>query len=160
MKTITIGTSVNIYDDPDELQADDAALLHEAGAALGKSYSPYSGFKVGAAAVLDNGAVVSAANQENAAYPLCLCAEMALLGAVSSAHPSAIIHTLAITVKSGGKVVDMPVSPCGACRQTIVEVEHRQGQPIRILLRGEVGAVYELASAQSLLPLSFDGGVL
>ncbi len=135
-------------------------LMNEAVLALKKSYSPYSKFQVGAAALLENGEIVSGANQENGAYPMCLCAEMVVLSSISARFPGVAIKKMAITIKSANKVIDFPVSPCGACRQTLLEFEERQKDPFQILLRGEVGAVYELESARSLLPLSFDGSMI
>ncbi len=160
MKTLHIGLDIKIYENIDELSNRDAQLMNEAKAALQKSHSPYSKFQVGASVILENGKVLSGANQENAAYPMCLCAEMVVLSTVSSEYPSMIINTMAITVKSSSQVIDLPVPPCGACRQTIFEFEQRQQKPIRILLQGEKGAIYEIASAKDILPLSFDSSFL
>ncbi len=160
MKKITVGTTVTIFESLSELSPLHQKLMEEAKKAVHKSYSPYSGFRVGASAILDNDEILSGANQENASYPLCLCAEMVVLSTISSDFPSKIIRTMAITVKSAKNVIDMPISPCGACRQTMLEFENRQDSPIEILLMGETGAIYHLESAKSLLPLSFDGSVL
>lgn len=160
MKRINVGTTVLAYDSSEELSDQDKLLMDEAVAATKKSYAPYSRFFVSAAAILDNGEILSGANQENAAYSLCLCAEMVLLSAISSTYPNAKIKTMAITVKSEKHVIDTPISPCGACRQTLFEFEMRQKEPIRLLLMGEVGPVYELGAVKDILPLSFDGSVL
>lgn len=160
MKKITIDTTIQVYESLDELSEKDRKLMEEAQSATLKSYSPYSGFSVAASAILENGEILSGANQENASYPLCLCAEMVLLSAISSRYPNEKINTMAITIKSSKQVLDMPISPCGACRQTLLEFENRQQQPIRLLLMGEVGAIYELMAIKDLLPLSFDGSVL
>lgn len=160
MKKITIGTTIQVYESLEELSKEDELLIKEAQAATLKSYSPYSGFAVAASAILENGKILSGANQENASYPLCLCAEMVLLSTIASEYPNASIKTMAITIKSSKQVLDMPVSPCGACRQTLLEFENRQQSPIRILLMGEIGAIYELDAVKDLLPLSFDGSVL
>ncbi len=160
MKKITVGTEISVFENIDELNTSDKALMNAATEALEKSYSPYSGFKVAASVLLDNGEILSGANQENAAFSLCLCAEMVVLSTVSSKYPNAKIKKMAVTIKSKRQVLDMPISPCGACRQTILEFELRQEENMKILLKGEVGAVYEMESAQSLLPLSFDGSKL
>lgn len=65
-----IQSTITEYDKPSELSAEDRNLLNEAGKATGNSYSPYSEFKVGAAALLSNGEIVTGSNQENASYQL------------------------------------------------------------------------------------------
>ena len=157
MKRITIGTTIQVFESINELADNDRTLMEEAIMALKKSYSPYSLFRVSASAVLDNGEILSGANQENASFPLCLCAEMVLLSTISSEFPNATINTMAITVKSEKQVLELPISPCGACRQTLLEFELRQETPIRLLLMAEKGAVYEIGAVKHLLPLSFDG---
>lgn len=160
MKRITIGATIQVFESIDELEPSDKLLMEEAKLASDKSYAPYSQFYVSAAAYLENGEILSGANQENASYPLTLCAEMSLLSTISSIYPGAKIETMAITVKGGKQVIDIPISPCGACRQTLLEFEMRQEEPIKILLMGEVGAIYKVDSVKHLLPLFFDGSVL
>ncbi len=152
--------ALRIYDAKEELTASDAELLSEAQAALSKSYAPYSKFQVGAAVRLKNGMVISGANQENAAYPMCLCAEQVTLAAAASQYPGIAIDTIAITVRSLVKRIEQPASPCGACRQVLCETESRYGQPIRVILQGESGPVFTLERAGDLMPLSFDGSFL
>ncbi len=160
MQEIQIHTKVFAYDNTSDPDFKYESLLRDAKSALSKSFSPYSGFRVSSAALLGNGEVVTGANQENASYPLCLCAEMVTVSAVSSRYPGQPIVALAITVEHSGKKLETPVSPCGACRQTILEFENRQGSPMRIILQGDGGPIYELESARALLPLSFDGDSL
>ncbi len=160
MKEITVETKIGFYDTVEDLSIEDQKLLEQAHLAIGKSHSPYSGFSVGASVILRNGEVLSGANQENAAYPMCLCAEMVVLSTVSSRYPGEEIKAMAITIRSKKRVVDTPVSPCGACRQTLLEFENRQEGKIRILLQGEIGPVYEVQSVKQLLPLSFDDSLL
>lgn len=145
----------------DELSTEDAQLLEAAKAALQLSYSPYSEFRVGAAVLLENGAIVSGANQENAAYPMCLCAEQVALAAVASQYPGVVVKKMAITVTTKHAEINQPASPCGSCRQVICEKEDRQaGAPIEIILQGETGDIYKLNSGRDLLPFAFDGGFL
>lgn len=125
-----------------------------------KAYAPYSNFKVGAAVLLKNGKTFKGSNFENASYPLCLCAERVVLAAVHACQPGEIITTIAITAKSESKILDHPISPCGACRQVLTEVEQKQKHPMKIILQGETGPVYVLKSAAELLPLGFDREVL
>lgn len=157
MKQLQLTISVNIYDSPEELSPPDAALLAEARSALDFSYAPYSQFKVGAAARLKDGTIVQGANQENAAYPMCLCAERVALGNAQVRAGDQPIRCMAITVFNPNKTITEPAAPCGACRQSLAEQEERQGAPIRILLQGAVGKVYELESGSSLLPMGFNG---
>ena len=104
--------------------------------------------------------MIQGSNQENAAYPLCLCAERVAIAAADSVYPGVPIIAIAITAKSLNQVVDSPVSPCGACRQVICETEGKHQTPMRIILQGETGKVYVLSSGNDLLPLSFDGSRL
>lgn len=135
-------------------------LLNAAAQALDKAYAPYSNFYVGAAVLLDNGELLSGANFENAAYPMCLCAERSALATAISTYPQAKILQMAIRVRNPQKPVLQPAAPCGACRQVMVEAEHRQKGDIKVLLQGESGPVYILASAKVLLPFYFDGSFL
>ena len=139
-----------------ELDPADKALLEKARAITAAAYAPYSNFKVGAAAVLDDGRIVTATNQENASYPVGICAERTLLSAESAMHANKRILTLAISYASEGKN-DRPISPCGLCRQSLAEYEQRSQQPIRLLLGGQTGAVYIIPDCVSLLPLGFSG---
>ena len=106
---------------------------------------------------LGNTQIIGGANQENASFPLCMCAEQVVLGNFSANHPHETIEKLAITIKSNGKLHNLPVSPCGACRQTILEYEIRQKSPIQIILQGESGPIYVIDGIRSLLPLTFEG---
>ncbi len=160
MKKLEIKTAVHVFQDAEQLPEIDRQLLAHAVAALDQSYSPYSNFQVGAALLLENGAIVLGSNQENASYPLCLCAERVALAAASSTQAGLAIKSIAITARNPKKLISQPVSPCGACRQVMCESENRQTQAMRVILRGETGAVYILDSAKDLLPLSFDASFL
>jgi cytidine deaminase len=156
MKYRKFEMTVRIYETAAELLEQDQALLQEAAEAVKLAYAPYSLFKVGAAVRLSNGTVVRGANQENAAYPMCLCAERVALGNAALNHPSDKLDTLAIKVRNEKKAVREPAAPCGSCRQAISEMEERQQQPIRILMQGDSDIVYEVKSGQELLPLGFN----
>lgn len=160
MKTIKLETAITAYENEQELPKDYLHALNEARAALKNAYAPYSNFFVGAAAIMDNGALVKGANQENAAYPICLCAERVVLGSAAMLHPNVLIKVLAIAVKNPNKALDTPAAPCGSCRQAICEMEYKQKAPIKILLPGSKGAVLEFPSGASMLPLSFNGDFL
>ncbi len=149
-----------VYTSADELPEDQQELLREAELALDKAYAPYSNFHVGAAVRLDNGEILSGGNFENAAYPMCLCAERTTLAAVVSTKPDSIVKQMAIRVRNPERPVEEPAAPCGACRQVLVETEGKQKGNIQILLQGETGPVYVLSSAKVLLPFYFDGSFL
>ena len=139
----------------EELSAEDQHLIEKAIEATGRSYAPYSHFRVGAALLLNNGAEITGCNQENAAFPACLCAERTAIFSAGAQYPDIPVKTLAIAArKPDGELQDEPVSPCGTCRQVIIETETRFGQPVRILLYGR-NRVYVIDSIKDLMPLSF-----
>ncbi|MEZ4756204.1 MAG: cytidine deaminase [Flavobacteriales bacterium] len=133
-------------------------LVEAAADASTRAYAPYSKFHVGAALRLSGGAVVTGNNQENASFPAGICAERTALHAALSQDPTAMVVEMAIAVPAAP--ADRPVSPCGICRQALLEQEHRQGAPIRIYLASAGGKVIELERAGDLLPLSFDASFL
>lgn len=138
----------------DELSAEDQELVRAAIGATANSYARYSNFNVGAALRLADGSITTGANQENAAFPSGLCAERCAIFAAQSHHPEHAITALAISAKNVNGLMPDPVSPCGACRQVILEMEDRYQQPVRILLYGTRG-VYCINSVKDLMPLSF-----
>ena len=138
----------------DELSAEDQELVRAAIGATANSYARYSNFNVGAALRLADGSITTGANQENAAFPSGLCAERCAIFAAQSHHPEHAITALAIAAKNVNGLMPDPVSPCGACRQVILEMEDRYQQPVRILLYGTRG-VYCINSGKDLMPLSF-----
>ena len=149
--------SFDVYDSIDELPEQDALLVSEARNTTGNAYAPYSNFKVGAIAKLSNGKTVTGTNQENAAYPVGICAERVLLSAAASIFPNIAIDTIAISYDNKNGASDHPISPCGICRQTLLEYEERMKQPIRLILSGLEGKIYIIQKASQLLPLSFGG---
>lgn len=144
-----------VLPDASMLSSEDAQLLQMARAATSKAYAPYSQFNVGAVAMLNNGETIEGTNQENASYPVGICAERVLLSAVSSLYNGVAIKTIAISCHNLKGESKNPVSPCGLCRQSLLEQTLRQHQPIRLILSGMEGMVYILDDASLLLPLSF-----
>ena len=146
------------FDDISELNAEDAGLLTEARKTTQKAYAPYSNFLVGAAALFNNGAKLFGTNQENASYPVGICAERVLLASASMLETDEPIKTIAISYNnlSRNGESDKPISPCGMCRQSLMEYEQRTNQPIRIILSGMEGKVMVIESAAVLLPFSFN----
>lgn len=155
MEVKEIHFNVEVYSSSDELDDADAALLQQARAAVVNAYAPYSKFYVAAAALLSNGNTVTGTNQENASYPVAICAERVLLSAISSQYPGEPVQCMAITYKNDNGGSKHPISPCGVCRQTLVEYEERTKTPIRLILSGSTGEVYIIQTAKQLLPLSF-----
>ncbi|MBQ8443411.1 MAG: cytidine deaminase [Bacteroides sp.] len=149
MKERRIEISYKVYA-INELDAQDNNLVKAAIEATQRSYAPYSNFHVGAAALLENGVIVTGTNQENVAYPSGLCAERTTLFYANSQYPDAAVKTLAIATCDS----ENTLSPCGACRQVMAETEKRYGKPMRILLCGKT-EVYVVESAADLLPFTF-----
>lgn len=129
-------------------------LVSKAIDATDNSYSPYSNFKVGAALQLEDDTIVIGANQENAAFSVTMCAERSAIFNAQSNHPNLAITTIAIAAKNVNGLVHTPISPCGSCRQVILEMEQRYKRNIKILLCGSEG-IYVINSIKDLLPLSF-----
>ena len=105
-----------VYKSSEELPHALQDLLGKARAVTEQAYAPYSNFQVGAVAQLSNGEQVSGSNQENASFPVGLCAERVLLASVSSQYPRVPIETMAVSYKSEQHKSDHPISPCGICR--------------------------------------------
>jgi cytidine deaminase len=140
---------------PEELTAEEQLLIKEALQATYNSYAPYSNFHVGAAVRLANGIIVTGCNQENVAYPSGLCAERTALFSVGAQYPQEPITALAIAARGiDGQLTEEPASPCGACRQVILESETRSQRPMRILLYGR-RHVLVCDGIRNLLPLAF-----
>lgn len=137
-----------------ELTTEEQQLVDRALQASYHSFAPYSHFHVGAAVLLENGITVIGANQENAAFPSGLCAERTAVFAAQANHPELSIKTIAIAARNANGFLKDPISPCGACRQVILEIEDRYKQPVRILLYGTEG-IYCFRSIKDLLPFSF-----
>jgi len=138
----------------DELDEEQRALVTVAKEQTKNSYCPYSHFHVGAAAALANGEIIRGSNQENAAYPSGLCAERTALFAAGAQYPDVPVRKLAIACFTGGHFTKEPGSPCGACRQVMVETEHRYDGKMEVLLYGE-DETFVFESAADLLPLIF-----
>lgn len=145
---------------PEELTPEDAALVEAAKAATYTSYSPYSHFRVGAAVRLENGEIIQGSNQENAAYSPTICAERCAMFYANAHHPDITPTAIAIAARgTDGNFTPQPVSPCGVCRQVLVETQQRYGQPLRVLLVGNK-EIYLFDSISDLLPFQFDEGSL
>jgi len=140
----------------DALDSESKYLIHKAKEATAHAYAPYSKFCVGAAVVLDDGTVVTGSNQENASYPLCMCAERVALYAVSALHPDKVILKMAVVAHKKNHKELVSATSCGACRQVMVEYEERQKKPIKVIMLGPSEKWLEFPSAGTLMPFSFD----
>ena len=134
MKEIKLETKIRIYSLA-ELPEEESRLMEAAIKATGQSYAPYSKFHVGAAALLEDGTIITGSNQENAAYPSGLCAERVALFHAGHQYPDMPVVALAIAAATNGRQVES-ISPCGACRQVLLEAEQRYGKPMKVLLCG------------------------
>jgi cytidine deaminase len=147
------------YENIDKLSGGDQKLVKKAIDIAKKAYAPYSSFNVGAAVLLDNGEIISGNNQENAAYPSGLCAERVALFYANANYPNQKVEAIAIVALKDGVLIDHVVTPCGNCRQAMLETELRFNSPIRIIMGGKNG-FWVVPKAQYMLPLSFTGDSL
>src|SRR6476661_882780 len=131
MKEKKFEFNYKVYSSIDELPEEQQWLLNEAREVTSNAYAPYSNFQVGAVAKMANGEIVAGNNQENASFPVGLCAERVVLASISSLFPRVPIETIAISYKSDHHKSDHPISPCGICRQSLQEYEGRVSHPIQ-----------------------------
>ncbi len=136
-----------------ELPEEELPVVEAALKATEQSYAPYSKFHVGAAALLEDGTIVTGSNQENAAYPSGLCAERVALFHAGHRYPDVPVVALAIAAAANGRQVGS-IAPCGTCRQVLLEAEQRYGKPMKVLLCGTEEVIIA-ERAESLLPLCF-----
>ena len=155
MKHKTIEIVYSEFNSIEELNDIDAELIKKARDIAKNAWAPYSGFNVGSAVLLDNGKVITGNNQENAAYPSGLCAERVALFAANANYPRDRVVAIAISAFNAKGMVSQPVSPCGSCRQAILESEERYGVPFRIILDG-AKCIFIIEGVKNLLPLSFN----
>lgn len=154
MQELTLNTTIKAMQ-KEELSEAEQLLVEAAIEATKRSYSPYSHFSVGAALLLENGKTVIGCNQENAAFPAGLCAERTAIFAAGAQYPDVPVTMLAIAARNSKReLTDEPISPCGTCRQVMIETETRFKHPIRILLYGKK-CIYVLEGIKQLMPLSF-----
>ncbi len=139
-----------------EISPEEQELLERAEKALEKAYAPYSGFRVGAAIRLKNGEIYTSNNQENVSFPVGVCAERSLLAYVGANFPETPPEALAIAAKRKDENEPAYVTPCGHCRQAMVETENRYQKPVKILILMPGREVYRIAGVKELMPLTLD----
>jgi cytidine deaminase len=149
-------TPFESFDHLEDLDAESKYLVHKAKEATQHAYAPYSRFQVGAALMLEDGTVVVGANQENASYPLCMCAERVALYTAAVLHTGKRITKMAIAAHKKNHKELARASSCGACRQVLLEFEHRQKSPIETVMLGPDQKWVKCTSAAALVPLGFN----
>jgi cytidine deaminase len=149
---------IEMIENGKELPIEDQVLVERAFEAMQAAYAPYSKFKVGASVRLDNDAIVTGSNQENSAYPSGLCAERVVLFHVGANYPKQSVQTLCIVAEGDLIPKEKLLSPCGACRQVMLETENRQNNKIRIIIVNQDNRALILYSVIDLLPFGFSAG--
>lgn len=139
----------------EELPAEYRQLVEKAIEQLPKAWAPYSGFHVGAAVLLENKEIYAASNQENSAYPSGLCAERTAMFFANAQAPEVPVKAIAISAFTQGNLLKNPVTPCGSCRQVLLETEQRFGKNITVILYG-TEKIQIIGSIKQLLPLCFE----
>jgi cytidine deaminase len=148
--------NVTFFDHLEDLDAESKYLVHKAKEATQYAYAPYSKFHVGAAILLDDETLVTGSNQENASYPLCMCAERVALYAIASQYPGRTIKKIAVVAhKKNHKELEC-ATPCGACRQVMMESEMRQKKPIEVIMLGNDEKWMKCTSVTQLIPYHFN----
>ena len=160
MQQKQISFSYEEYDSDQELSQTDLFLLRTAREVTCNAYAPYSHFMVGTAARLQNGKIITGTNQENASFPAGICAERTLLSVAAALYPGIAIEALAISYRNERGASDRPISPCGICRQSLEEYEHRTAMGIRLIMGGISGKIVVVPHAGLLLPFAFSADEL
>lgn len=137
-----------------ELEAQDRELCEAAAKALAGSYAPYSNFNVGAAVRLDDGSIVTGANQENSAYPSGLCAERTAMFAAHSNQPNVPMRSIAIVGAQNGLINKEITAPCGACRQVMAEYQKLSGGKMSVIFYG-AEKILKFSQVDDILPFIF-----
>ena len=158
MKEINLTTKISVYL-LEECTETEKKLIEAAKQATKNAYARYSNFKVGAALLLENGEVITGNNQENAAYPSGTCAERTAVFFANANYPDQTIIAIAVAAYHNGGFTQDVVTPCGSCRQVLLEAENRYNTPVKILMYSD-NKVYVANSIKSLLPLSFGDEML
>jgi cytidine deaminase len=148
-------STFTLVKDAENLDSESKDLLKKAKEALQHAYAPYSKFRVATAVLLVDGSIVTGTNQENAAYPACMCAERVALYSIASQHPVRLIKKLLVIAQRDQQDTLAPATSCGPCRQVMLEFEQRQGIPFEVVMLNQDHEWVKATSAESLLPFSF-----
>ncbi len=153
--TKQLSFSYRLISSKQALAGPDQALLAAANKALSRAYAPYSKFQVGASLLLESGLIIEGNNQENIAYPSGLCAERVALFYAGANYPEDPIVKICVVAQGDLMPSGKLLSPCGSCRQVMLESEARQQSPIEVLLVQGSGEIIVLDTVQNLLPFGF-----
>ncbi len=159
MKQHEIQINLWEYHSIEEFSDKEQQVIQLALDAMKKAYARYSHFYVGAAVLLENGEIIAGNNQENAAFPSGLCAERVALFYANAKYPDTAVSLLVVVAGQKDAITFEPATPCGACRQVMLETELRFHKPIKIIMVGR-NKIFVLNSVKGLLPLSFDPDLL
>ena len=160
MQQINFQATIEVIEHYKDLPKKDAELCQAAIDAKQGSYSIYSKYRVGSAVLMENGEIISGSNQENAVYPLTLCAERVAIFAASHQFPEVAFRKIAVATSMEEAPNELPAFPCGSCRQSIREQEVRYENSIEVLVIGNDGKVFRMSSVKEILPFSFDKSAL
>lgn len=159
MKTQKLTIAYTDYENSTDCPKIYQDLIARAIKIMKNAYAPYSKFKVGAAVLLDNDKIITGNNQENASFPMGSCAEKVAIHYAEAQYPTAKIIAIAIVAENEEGVVKTPISPCGSCRQLLLEATSRSNTPITVIMHG-TSFTRIISDSRLLLPLSFDGSSL
>ena len=140
------------------MNADKDSLVTRAREAALRAYAPYSRFSVGCAVESIDGEVATGANMENACYRLGVCAELAALAAAQAAFGLDRVSRIAVAgghVHEGALAGAGVVTPCGGCRQAILEAAHVAGCDVEVISASGDGTQVEVWRVSELLPAGF-----
>lgn len=157
MKKKSLNIEFIEYESTQGLDGELVDLINKTDENLKNAYAPYSNFKVSAVCKMANGEIVKGTNQENGAYPSGLCAERVAIFAAKSQFPNQNVEKIVITTE---QTTEYPVSPCGACRQVLIEYEVTQKQPIELIMKSGNSKIWHFKSIADILPFAFDGEFL
>jgi cytidine deaminase len=153
MKELTV--KYQQFDSWKSLSVGDQSLVEAAYKISENAYAPYSNFLVGAAVLLENGEVILGSNQENIAFPSGLCAERTALFYAGANFPHLKVMKIAIVAVGDLVPLDKILSPCGGCRQVMLETEVRQKAPYEVILVSQNETTIVFSAASDLLPFAF-----
>ena len=138
-----------------ELTDEDQGYVLKAREVAKNAHAPYSQFYVGATLVMENGEVILGSNQENIAFPSGLCAERVALFYAGANFPNLAVKKLIVVANGDLIAKDAVLSPCGSCRQVILESQNRQEKNFPIYLIGQDDSVHIFNSIYDLMPMAF-----
>jgi len=149
-------TSSNITDFNDAEQKLIATTIKN----VKNAYAPYSNFNVSSGILLNDNSILTGNNVENASYPVGICAERNVLSHCISNHPEKTLLVVAVYAEKKIEKLKTPITPCGICRQALIEAENRQNKPIKLIMIGHDNQFLIVEKCAHLLPFAFDGSDL